>query len=287
MGDRLAGKVAVITGGTRGMGEAMVRRFAAQGCQVVFSGRSVDRGQAIEADLNGQGLDVTFIRVDLANQDEVKASIDLAVDKYGKLTNLVNVAAGTDSSGSLPPVLELSEDDWLNYLRKGLIGGMVTPVKHAIPHLIANGGGSVVTIGASSGSRGMSSPSPYAAAKGAEIALSVHWAYEFAHHKIRFNVLAPGFVKTDTATTNAILATPELFNIYNNAHLIGLGDPDDLAYAALWLASDESKWVTGQLIPIEGGLTTYVNMRDLEKPEIRALKAKVLKAAIDDGGLEK
>jgi NAD(P)-dependent dehydrogenase (short-subunit alcohol dehydrogenase family) len=258
----------------------MVRRFAEQGCAVVFSGRSVDLGKSIEVERTAKGQRATFTKADLTNSDEVRATIELAVEKYGKLTNLVNVAAGTDTSGALPQVLDLTPEQWLEYLNKGLIGGMVTPVKYAVPHMAKAGGGSVVTIGASSGSRGMSSPSPYAAAKGAEIALSVHWAYEFAHLKIRFNIVAPGFVDTDTAYIRALKATPELISIYEKAHLLGLGEPDDLAYAALWLASDESKWVTGQLIPVEGGLTTFVGMRDLEKPEIKALKAKVLKEAL-------
>jgi len=281
MGERLAGKVAVITGGTKGMGAAMVRRFADEGCSIVFSGRSENLGKALEEELASGGKQVTFAKADLGDPGEIQATIELAVSKYGKLTNLVNVAAGTDTSGALPPALELTADDWMNYLRKGLVGAMVTPVKYAVPHMAKAGGGSVVTIGASSGSRGMSSPSPYAAAKGAEIALSVHWALEFAPQRIRFNVLAPGFVDTGTAYINALKATPELFKIYNDAHLLGIGEPDDLAYAALWLSSDESKWVTGQLIPIEGGLTTYVNMRALEEPEMKALKARVVKAALE------
>lgn len=281
MTDRLKDKVAVITGATKGMGAAMVRLFTQEGCNVVFSGRTVELGRALEEEVAKAGAGkAKFVKADIAKPEEVRETIETAVREYGKLTNVVNVAAATDSFDKIQNTLELNPEDWLNYLRSALVGGMITPVKYAIPHLRAAGGGSVVTISASSGTKGMYSPSPYAAAKGAEIALSVHWALDYAPDRIRFNTLAPGFVDTDTDMIRGLKSDPKLFSIFSDAHLLGIGEPNDLGYAALWLASDESKWVTGEHIAINGGLTSYVPMRRLEEHEMKLLRERVTELAL-------
>jgi|KBSSwiStaDraftv2_1062776.scaffolds.fasta_scaffold38331_4 NAD(P)-dependent dehydrogenase (short-subunit alcohol dehydrogenase family) len=281
MTDRLKDKVAVITGATKGIGAAAVRLFTQEGCNVVFSGRTADLGHDLEREIAKSGAPgkAIFQKADIGNSGEIRATIETAVREFGKLTNLLNVAASTDAFGKLKPTLELEDEDYLTMLQAALIGGMVTPVKYAVPHMRAAGRGSVVTISASSGSKGNYSSAPYHAAKGAEIALTMKYALEFARDKIRFNVLAPGFVDTDTPTIRALKNTPALFKIYDDAHLLGVGEPSDLAYAALWLCSDESKWVTGEHIAINGGLTSYVPMRGLESEEASRLRDEMAAAA--------
>jgi NAD(P)-dependent dehydrogenase (short-subunit alcohol dehydrogenase family) len=281
MTDRLKGKVAVITGATKGIGAAAVRLFTQEGCNVVFSGRTEDLGRDLEKEIVKSGAPgkAIFQKADIGKGEEIRATIETAVREFGTLTNLLNVAAGTDAFGKLKPTLELEDEDYLTMLKAALLGGMVTPVKYAVPHMRAAGRGSVVTISATSGTRGNFSSAPYHAAKGAEIALTMKFALEFARDKIRFNVLAPGFVDTDTDTIRALKNTPEVFKIYNDAHLLGVGEPNDLAYAALWLCSDESKWVTGEHIAINGGLVSYVPMRQLESDEIQKVRNRMTEDA--------
>ena len=272
--DRMVGEVAVVIGGTKGIGAAVTRMIAAEGGSVVFCGRTEPVGLALQQEVEATGGKATFVAADLQYADQIRAVIDKAVEVYGKLTVLVNNAAATDSM-HLPDTVDLSEEDWTEYLRLGLTNACFIPVKHAVPHMMKAGHGSIVNISSATAIRGTLGPAPYTACKGAEASLVRHWALVYADKNIRANAILPGFVKTDTATMNGILADPLISKAYA-VQLLGFGEPSDIANAVIWLGSKESKWVTGQNIAIEGGATIYIpSAKNMLDPELRKRRAEV------------
>jgi NAD(P)-dependent dehydrogenase (short-subunit alcohol dehydrogenase family) len=271
---RLKDEVAVVIGGTRGVGAAVVRQFVKEGCKVAFCGRSEDLGRRLEAELAEEPGSALFLPCDLAKPDEIEAVIERTVAAFGRQTILVNNAAATGSMEGLPDTVDLDVDAWSEYIRQALTHAVFLPVKYSVPNMIAAGGGSIVNIASANAIRATKGPAPYVAAKGAEIALTRHWGLVYAKYKIRCNALALGFVDTGTPTIAMIKSDPELFAVYENAHLLGTGEPNDVAFAALWLASQESRWVTGAVIPIDGGATTYIpSAKQLISPEMQARRA--------------
>jgi len=271
---RLAGEVALVIGGTRGVGAAVVRRFVEEGCKVAFCGRSEELGAALIAELRQAAGEAHFIPCDLSRPDEIREVVEGTIAAFGSQTILVNNAAATGTMEGLGDTVDLAEQDWSEYIRQALTHAVFLPVKYSVPNMIAAGHGSIVNIASANGIRGTRGPAPYVAAKGAELALTRHWALVYARHRIRCNALALGFVDTGTATIDMIKADPELFAVYRDAHLLGTGEPDDVAYAALWLASPESRWITGTVIPVEGGATSYIpSARQLISDEMQARRS--------------
>jgi NAD(P)-dependent dehydrogenase (short-subunit alcohol dehydrogenase family) len=268
----MKGEVLVVIGGTKGIGAAVSRLAAQEGASVVFCGRTESAGRALEAEIAKAGGKGTFVQADLMHGDQIRKVIDTAAEVYGKVTVLVTNAAATDSM-RVPDTIDLAEADWAEYIRLGLTNACFIPVQQALPHMMKAGHGSIVVISSMTAARGTLGPAPYTAVKAAEAALVRHWALMYAEHNIRANAILPGFVKTGTETMDAILADPEISKAYA-VQLLGFGEPEDIAYAVLWLGSRESKWVTGQNLHLEGGATNYIpsakNMLEIRK---RAEKA--------------
>jgi 3-oxoacyl-[acyl-carrier protein] reductase len=262
---RLTGKVALISGGTRGIGRELVERFAREGARVVFTGRSQDAGKAVEQQARERGHEVVFACGSAASESDVQAAVELAASEFGSLTTVVNNAAATHLTGPGRPdtrVTDVSTDVLDEIMRTGLYGTFWA-AKYAIPHLQAAGGGSIINISAASSVLSIIGRPSYQSSKGAINALTRQIAVDYGGDSIRSNAIVVGF--TDTGgdemkkmTSNAALMAP----LRKTIMLPRLGLPSDIADGAVFLASDESSFITGVLLPIDGGLTCHLEMPD-------------------------
>lgn len=256
MTDRLSGQVAVITGGASGIGEATVRKFVAEDSKVVIADMQSDKGEALVAEL---GDSVRFIRTDVCIEEQVAAAIALAVDTWGRLDCLFNNAGFGGVSGEIQEI-DLGEP----YRRTvdAMLTGPIFGMKHATPVMKAQGSGSIVTTASIAGTGGGYGPHVYAAVKAAVINLSRSVAQELGPSGIRVNSVCPGFINTPIFLGQAALegdhsqALEGLQEVAAFAQPIGrAGMPEDIANAVCFLASDESSFITGQPIVVDGGMT--------------------------------
>jgi NAD(P)-dependent dehydrogenase (short-subunit alcohol dehydrogenase family) len=243
---RLDGKVAFVSGSTRGIGRTTAELFAAEGARVVVSGRSVDKGEKTAARIRDAGGDAVFVPLDVTDEDSVRSAVEATVERYGTLTTLVNNAAPTDVvNRNMKPLLEYTTEEWNHILLGTLTGNVFWACKYAIPHMIEAGGGSIVNV--SSGAAIFGSPGlcAYSAAKGGMNALTRSIAVDYAPYRIRCNVIVVGRVVSHSKDRG-----PDV-----PGSLTRVGQPSDIAYAAMWLAADESEFVTGSEIVADGGMS--------------------------------
>jgi len=250
MSGRLAGKVAVVTGGASGMGQASVLRFLAEGAKVVVSDlneASIDATMGLIAE-HGHAGDAAAIRTDVAQEADVEAAVGLAVERFGGLNVMFNNAG---VGGAFGPVTELAVEDW-DYTFAVLVRGVFLGAKHATRVMQAQGGGGAIINTASiAGLGGGAGPTAYSAAKAAVANLTKALAPELAPARIRVNAIAPGAIRTPLLHGNR----PERTEARAQARTPWprLGEGEDIAQAALYLASDEAEFVTGQILVVDGG----------------------------------
>ena len=247
---RLDGKVALISGGARGQGSAEAMLFAKEGAKVVIGDLLDDQGRQVEAQIAELGGDATYVRLDVTSADEWDAAVQTALDRYGRLDILVNNAG---ILGRRTGIEDTTSDQWdaiLDVNAKGVFLG----TKAAIPALQEAGGGSIVNISSIAGIIGSKNGIPaYQASKGAVRLLTKSTAIQHAADNIRCNSVHPGMIVT--AMTEETLAIPEMREFYDqNIPLGRLGTVDDIANGVLFLASDDSSFVTGSELVIDGGL---------------------------------
>ena len=272
-GARMAGKVALVTGSTRGIGRAIAMRFAAEGAKVVVTGRTEETGREVEAEIRAAGGDATYVRTDLANEDEVVAAVSAAVTTYGRLTTLVNNAAPTELMGPGRMdrrVTELENDAWDSIMLVAL-KAVVWACKHAIPEMAkagADAGSSIVNISSAASMLGTPGLDTYTAAKGALNTLTRSMAVEYAGDGIRSNCIVSGMVLTSEGA-HTLMEDPVIGGATRAMHLTRLGLPEDIANAALFLASDEAAFVTGAVIPVDGGVTARMPVPDLSAADVQ------------------
>jgi NAD(P)-dependent dehydrogenase (short-subunit alcohol dehydrogenase family) len=240
---RLAGEIALVTGSTAGIGKAIATRFAAEGARVVVTGRDAERGETVVAACGGSAA---FVRADLSQPAAADALVALTVERFGGLTILVNNAATAGPDG---PVASLDDERWRAILEVDLLAP-ARLCRAAMPHLRASGHGSIVNISSRVATRASRGLAAYTAAKGALEALTRSIAVDEAPNGVRCNAISPGYVINERRDANI---TDEERARREAMHLIGLGDADDVAYAAVYLASNESKWLTGTVLPLDGG----------------------------------
>ncbi|MDP7586687.1 MAG: glucose 1-dehydrogenase [Dehalococcoidia bacterium] len=246
---RLEGKVALITGAARGQGAAEARMFAQEGAKVILADVTDQEGIAVAAEIAEAGGDAIYVHLDVTNEDEWDSAVQSAVSSFGKLDILVN-NAGIWRRGH---VMETSSEQWddiIDVNAKGVFLG----TKAAIPEMRKAGGGSIVNISSTAGLVGSKTSAAYSASKGAVRIFSKSTAVQYAAEGIRANSIHPGPIDTDMGDQVWPDATSREASISRTA-LARIGTANDIAYGALYLASDESSFVTGSELVIDGGVT--------------------------------
>jgi NAD(P)-dependent dehydrogenase (short-subunit alcohol dehydrogenase family) len=252
---RLENQVAVVTGGTRGIGEGIVRRFIEEGAKVVFSDLLADKGKALEEEL---GERVAFFRADATNPSETEALMKFAVDRFSRLDCVVNNAGAGGEGG---PIAGTSVEGFNKSITL-LLGGTFLGIKYAVP--LMQSGGTIINIASVAGLTGGYGTHAYTAAKFGVVGLTKSVSLELAERGIRVNAICPGGIATaiyapigGEMSADLIERTPEIVEPWL-AEILPLGRsgfPADIANAALWLASSESSFVTGEALTVDGGLT--------------------------------
>jgi NAD(P)-dependent dehydrogenase (short-subunit alcohol dehydrogenase family) len=250
-GRRLEGKAAFITGGGMGMGAEAARLFAEHGAKVAIADINRDAAESVAAEIRSNGGIAVATQADVGVEADVRRAIDEAVHGLGELNVLYN-NAGVLWKDRDKSVIDTEEANWDRVMAITLKSAFFT-TKFGIPHLQAAGGGSVINIGSVSGLVGFTrAQDAYTSAKGALIALTKSLAIQFAKDQIRCNIIHPGIV--DTPLQAPYLAAPGIREDFETSIPLGrLGQPRDIAYAALYLASNESSFMTGAEMVIDGG----------------------------------
>ena len=245
---RLEGKVALISGAARGQGEAEARLFANEGAKVVFGDILDMEGEKVEAEINETGGEAKYIHLDVTNESEWETAVKESVNSYGKLDILVNNAGISIGKN----VEETTLEEW-DLVQDVNSKGVFLGTKAAIPAMRESGGGSIVNISSIAGLVGIAS-APYVASKGAVRLLTKSTAVQYGPENIRCNSVHPGFIETEMIRgvlsdseerAKRLAITP--LGIFASAH--------DIALAVLFLASDESRYMTGSELVIDGGIT--------------------------------
>jgi NAD(P)-dependent dehydrogenase (short-subunit alcohol dehydrogenase family) len=253
---RLEGKVAIVTGAGAtgsgdfvGIGQAISILFARNGAKVLLVDRNQQNAEATLATIKEEGGEASLFVGDVTNNADCQGMAQAAVSRYGKLNVLVN-NVGISGPGS---VTDVDEDFWDTVIDVNLKSVMLTS-RHAIPHMIEVGGGSIVNLSSIVGLRaGSGRPShPYAASKGGIIGLSNSMAVHYGRNNIRVNCIAPGHIRSPMVARHS---SEEMLDLRRRAGPLGTeGTAWDVAWAALFLASDEARWISGVTLPIDAGL---------------------------------
>ena len=252
---RLQGKVALITGGTSGIGAATARLFVLEGASVIITGRNSERGQQLAAQL---GARVGYVHGDVSREADVKAAVGETVRRFGRLDCLFNNAGAGGPRGPIEDIPVAAFDESLGVLVRGVFLG----IKYAAPVMKRQGAGSIISNSSVAGLRAGLSGHVYSAAKAAVIHLTCSVAMELGESGIRVNCICPGGIATPIfgkayglAPDRADETVPLMKRLLEMAQPIPRpGLPEDIAQAALWLASDESTFVNGHALVVDGGL---------------------------------
>ena len=254
--DRVNGKTCIVTGGAQGIGRACVERLAEEGARVAIFDLHDDEGEALVAALVARGLPAAYWHVDVSSEASVKAAIDAAAERFGGVDVLVNNAG---ISGSTKLTHEITEAEWDQVQSVNVKGGLFCS-KHAIPYMKRAGAGSIINLSSIYGLVGAPDVPAYHASKGAVRLMSKTDALCYAADRIRVNSVHPGFIWTPmvehhlkaSGATDIEAARREVGELHPLGHM---GDVDDIAWGVVYLASDESKFVTGAELAIDGGYT--------------------------------
>lgn len=254
--NRLAGKVAVVTGAGAtgsgafvGIGQAISILFASQGAKIILVDRDEKNAEVTLATIKERGGEASVFVGDVTSNADCESMAKAAVERYGKLDVLVN-NVGISGRGS---VTDVDEELWDTVIDVNLKSVMLTS-KHAIPRMIDSGGGSIINLSSIVGLRAGSGPPnhPYAASKAGIIGLSNSMAVHYGRDNIRVNCIAPGHIRSPMVARHS---TEEMLNLRRRAGPLGTeGTPWDVAWAALFLASEEARWISGTTLPVDAGL---------------------------------
>lgn len=244
---KLSNKVAIVTGGASGIGEATVRLFAAEKAKVVIADFS-DRGKALSEKLNSEGHETLFVKTDVTKEHDVKSMIEQTVNAFGKL-DIMFANAGIANDG---PAHELSVDAWQRTIGINLSGVFLSD-KYAIEQMLKQGtGGAIVNCGSIHSHVGKARVTAYASAKGGVKLLTQTLGIDYAKEGIRVNAVCPGYIDTPLIAGRDEAITQHLVSL----HPMGrLGKPEEVAKAVLFLASDDASFITGTTLLVDGGYT--------------------------------
>jgi meso-butanediol dehydrogenase/(S,S)-butanediol dehydrogenase/diacetyl reductase len=269
---RLDGKVALVTGGTKGIGRGVVEMLAAEGAAVGFTGRSEDIGREVEAGVAAAGGQALYVKADNGVEEQLAGAIAATVGRFGKLTTLVNNAIASEDVGSgLDSHVDEVDDSTFEKILRIALMGTVWATKHAVPEMRKAGNGSIVNISASSSKSALPHRPAYHASKGAINALTRQLAVDYGKDDIRANAIIVGFIFTGSEAMTAILENPEYEAAFlKNIMVPRFGEPADIAAGVVYLASDESKYVTGTELTIDGGALCHQALPQLDFEEMRS-----------------
>ena len=250
---RLEDKVALITGSGAGIGRASAGLFAAEGARVAILEINEDSGVRAEHEIRDAGGEACFIHTDVTEPESVIAAVASTIERYGKLDVLYNNAGGSTLQDAA--VTEAADEEFWRVIKLDLWGTFLV-CKHGIPALIENGGGSVINTSSNLAVMGLHGRDCYTAAKGGVASITRSMAVEYAPHNIRVNAVAPAATRTERVVKLAE-ANEAIDSMVQRGQLLGWCEPIDIAYMALYLASDESASTTGQVIPVDSGATIF------------------------------
>jgi NAD(P)-dependent dehydrogenase (short-subunit alcohol dehydrogenase family) len=263
---RLDGKVAFLTGAGSGIAKATALAFAREGAKVGIAEINAAAGKATEQQVRAAGGEAIFIATDVTRDDEVKRAIEATVAKFGRLDAMMNCAGGSLQEDV--PVHEMDLDVWHRTIALNLLHPFLC-CRHGIPHMIKAGGGSIINLSSHLGLMGSEKPA-YAATKGAIVAFTRTLAAQYVDSGIRANAIAPGTVRTERSikrweNKDWLLADnpPPAVRIRiakQKMYPFSMGEPEDIAAIAVFLACDESRMITGTTIAADGGRSSYIKV---------------------------
>src|SRR3989441_7092157 len=246
----MSNPVVLITGALTGIGRATALAFAKDGAHVVASGRREAEGKALEAELRGLGAEAAFIRADVRHEDEVRNLVDQTVARFGRIDSAIN-AAGTE--GQPGPLIDQSSESYAATFDTNVLGTLLS-LKHELRVMQAQGHGSIINISSTYGHEGAAGAAVYAASKHAVEGLTKSAALEGARSGVRVNAVAPG--PTETGMLNRFTGTAERKAALAKTVPLGrVGEPGEIARAAVFLASEKASFITGQILTADGGKT--------------------------------
>lgn len=246
---RVEGKVALVTGGASGIGLASAILLAKEGAKVVLADFNVDGAKEAAEQIKQEGGEASFVFLDAGSEESIKAAVEYTVEQYGALNVLYNNVGVTNLKKDLD-VVNMDLDEWdriMDVNAKSVVIGS----RYAIPHMIKAGGGSIINTASMAGFASDSIRLAYGASKAAVVNLTKYIATQYGKDKIRCNAVAPGLILTPAAKNNMPGPVLDIFEKFNA--LPYHGEANDIGYTVLFLASDESKFITGQTIQVEGG----------------------------------
>jgi len=247
---RLSGKVALITGAGTGIGRASAQAMAREGAAVVIAELNAAAGEQTAQLVHQAGGRALCVPTDVTNPDSVKAAVDRAVATFGGLHILHNNAGGSTAADA--SVVDAPIEEFWRVIRLDLFGTFLGS-RFGVPAIIASGGGAVINMASNLAIMGIAGRDCYTAAKGGVAALTRSMAVEFAPRKVRVNAIAPS--ATLTPRVRGLLAGNASLDKLAQSHLLGMIEPEDIANMAVFLGSDESRMVTGQVYPVDSGVT--------------------------------
>ena len=259
--DRLNGKVAIVTGGGGGIGGATARALAREGAAVLVVDINEDAARATVGGITGAGGEAAAFRADLSDEGQATAAVEAAASQFGRLDVLHNNAALTDSDflSEDKAVTELSVDVWERTLEVNLLSQMLM-CKHGVPEMVKGGGGSIINMSSGASLKGDRTRTAYGVSKAGVNALTMYVATSHGKQGIRVNTILPGLVITDAV--RAHLDEKILASLSKATLTPSVGQPEDIADVVVFLASDESRYITGQMIPVDGGMSAHVGLGD-------------------------
>ncbi len=269
---QLAGKIAIVTGATSGIGERIAEVFVEEGAHVVAAGRREKEGEALEERC---GAPLSFVRTDVTDEESVKALVDETVARHGRIDCLVNNAG---AGASMMSIKDVRSEDFDSTFDPNVRGVMFT-MKHTAGIMIAQRSGAMITIASAAGLRGGLAGHIYAASKAAVIQLTRSVASEISRYNVRVNSISPGGIVTgifgktygaaDPSTADQVTGVvADLFSTLQD--IPRAGQPQDIAQAAVFLASDSASWITGQDLVVDGGFVPFGKLGWSEALELRA-----------------
>lgn len=247
----MQGKVALVTGGSLGIGRATALAFAAAGCKVVVANRTQATGEAVVAEIRETGGDATWVQCDVSQADQVAAMVAKTVETYGRLDYAFN-NGGSGGAGGW--VVDIAEEDWDRTV-DGYLKSVFLCMKAEIPAMLKGGGGAIVNNSSVDGLRAFPWDPVYSAAKHGVLGLTKSVAVQYAPQGVRVNAVCPGWILTP-ATQGLVDEGPETVQrLLQHQPIDRMGDPEEVAAAVVWLCSEAASLVVGVAMPVDGGYT--------------------------------